>query len=604
MCGITTLINLNKESVEESLLKSMNDLIAHRGPDDDGFYTFQNVGLGHRRLSIIDLSLDGHQPMKCLDKYVIIFNGEIYNYLEIRIELIALGYQFKTKTDTEVIVSAYNEWGINCLQKFNGMWAFLILNIENQELFISRDRFGVKPLYYGNNGKYFAFGSEIKQILKIVNPKLNSNTLADYLVSGLIEHKNDTFFKEVRSFPAGHFMVYQLQTGVHSFERYYEIKKREEIENLDEIDAINLYKETFLSSVQLRLRSDVKVGTCLSGGLDSSWIAALASRLYNRESNQKFTAITAQSILKCNDETSYAEMVAKESPIDWLVIRPEPDDFRNNIDKVIYCQEEPFGTPSVFMQHFVMKMSKDANCTVLLDGQGGDETLLGYERYFTTYLQSLPNNQAIIEFYKLQKNSKLNYKELLLYLFYFTNAGFRKNNLANRYSFLNKSIFDKVSWDQIDIIANASSNVFELQKLEIESTCLPHLLKYEDRNSMWYGIEARLPFLDYRLVEIGLNIKPAYKIKNGWSKNISRIATRNLLPKEIRWRKNKFGFESPDEIWLANTNFFKKAIMESPIINSLSSKKNIEKQIKDKTKLWRLYNIAKWEKLFNVSLDT
>lgn len=603
MCGITTLVNLHKESVEETLLKSMNACIAHRGPDNDGFYTFMNVGLGHRRLSIIDLSKDGHQPMRCLEKYVIIYNGEIYNYIEIRTELIALGYSFKTKSDTEVIVSAYHEWNINCLEKFNGMWAFVILNTESQELFLSRDRFGVKPLYYGNNGKYFAFGSEIKQILKIIKPKLNLNILADYLVTGLIEHKNETFFKDVNSFPAGHFMVYQLKSGVYKIERYYEIKRREEIEKLDEVDSINLYKETFLSAIQLRLRSDVKVGTCLSGGLDSSWIAALASRIYNRETYQNFTAITARSILKANDETQYAEMVANTSPIDWLVVSPDPDDFRNKMDNVIYCQEEPFGTTSVFMQHFVMKMSKDAKCIVLLDGQGGDETLLGYERYFSTYLKSLPERSAFSEFVNLAKNSKLSYIDLFSYLIYFSDAGVRKDRLTNRYSFLNESVFDNVNWDQIDIMANASSNVFDLQKLEIESTCLPHLLKYEDRNSMWYGIEARLPFIDYRLVELGLNIKPAYKIKNGWSKNISRIATRNLLPMEIRWRKNKFGFESPNKQWLSDTDFFKKDIMESDIVNSLSSRKNIEKQLGDGSKLWKLYNIAKWEKIYNVSIS-
>jgi asparagine synthase (glutamine-hydrolysing) len=585
------------------LLTQMNNLISHRGPDDDGVYCFQNIGMGHRRLSIIDLSRDGHQPMNCLDKYVIIFNGEIYNYTEIRTELIALGYTFKTKSDTEVIVSAFHEWGKDCLQKFNGMWAFVILNTENQELFISRDRFGVKPLYYGNNGKFFGFGSEIKQILKIVKPKLNVNILADYLVTGLIEHKSDTFFKEIRSFPAGHFMFYQLKTGVYKIERFYEIKRNEEIEKLDEPDAINLYKETFLNAVQLRLRSDVKVGSCLSGGLDSSFIAALASRLYNNETNQKFLAFTVQSILKSNDETHYAEMVVKTSPIEWLVTKPQISDFRNMMDNVIYCQEEPFGTPSVFMQHFVMKMSKEANCTVLLDGQGGDETLLGYERYFSTYLKSLPLGQAISAFSNLQKNSKLNYKDLLLYLFYFTNAEVRKRNLRSRNNFLNKSFLDSASWDRIDIWANASSNFFDLQKLEIESTCLPHLLKYEDRNSMWHSIEARLPFIDYRLVELGLNIKPEYKIKNGWSKNISRIASRNLLPKEIRWRKVKFGFESPDKLWLSDTEFFRKDIMESPIVNSITTRANLEKQINDNAKLWKLYNIAKWEKAYNVSLE-
>lgn len=603
MCGITALVNLHNSPVEESILKSMNDSIAHRGPDDDGFYTFENVGFGHRRLSIIDLSSDGHQPMKCLDKYVIIFNGEIYNYIEIRTELIKLGYSFKTKTDTEVIVAAYHEWDNHCLQKFNGMWAFVILNTENKELFISRDRFGVKPLYYGNNGKYFAFGSEIKQILKIIKPKLNLNILADYFVTGLISHDTNTFFNDVTSFPAGHFMVYQLQTGIYKIEKFYEIPRRSEIELLDEIDSINLYKATFKSAVQLRLRSDVKVGTCLSGGLDSSWIAAVASRVYKDETSQDFTAITAQSVLKSNDETSYAEMVAKSSPIDWLVTSPNPDDFRNKMDDVIYCQEEPFGTPSVFMQHFVMQMSKEANCIVLLDGQGGDETLLGYERYFSTYLRSLSSRKAISEFMNLTKNSKLDIRDLFLYLFYFSNSEVRKTNLINRYSFLNKSFLEKVNWRQIDILANASKDVFELQKLEMESSCLPHLLKYEDRNSMWYGIEARLPFIDYRLVEIGLNLKPEYKIKNGWSKYLSRVATRNFLPKEIRWRKNKFGFESPDEMWLSDTSFFKKEIVDSEIVNKICNIDKIDKQLEDKSKLWKLYNIAKWEKVYNVNLD-
>jgi asparagine synthase (glutamine-hydrolysing) len=602
MCGITTLVNINGDPVDKSLLKLMNDSISHRGPDDDGFYSFQNVGLGHRRLSIIDLSKDGHQPMECLGKYVIIFNGEVYNYIEIKQELITLGYTFKTKTDTEVIVSAFHEWGSNCLQKFNGMWAFVILNLESNELFISRDRFGVKPLYYGSNGTYFAFGSEIKQILKIVKPKLNLNILADYLVSGLIEHKNDSFFKDIKSLPAGHFMVYNIKNAFYKIDRYYEIRKNEEIEKLDEIDSMNLYRETFYNAVQLRLRSDVKVGTCLSGGLDSSWIAALASRFYKNETNNDFTAITAQSIQKSNDETHFAEMVAKSSPIDWIVTSPSPEDFLGKMDQVIYCQEEPFGTPSVFMQHFVMKMSKAANCTVLLDGQGGDETLLGYERYFPTFLKSLPLEKALVEFGSLQKNTKLNYSDLLFYLFYFSNSGLRKKNLEMRYSFLNKEVLNSVSWDQIEKMSNSTSSVFDLQKMEMESTCLPHLLKYEDRNSMWYGIEARLPFLDYRLVEIGLNLKPNYKIKNGWSKNISRVATRNLLPKEIRWRKHKFGFEAPDKIWLANTAFFKKEIMGSEIINKITSAKNLESQLNDKAKLWKLFNIAKWERAYNVEM--
>ena len=379
MCGISVIINKNDSFVDESSLKTMNDKIMHRGPDGEGFYIDGNVGLGHRRLSIIDLSENANQPM-IYDDIILTYNGEIYNYLELKNELIVKGHKFQTKSDSEVIIKAYKEWSFDCVKKFNGMWAFCIYDKNAKKVFISRDRFGIKPLYYFENKNSIIFGSEIKQLLNFKNELIvNHKLLYEYFYFNLLNHTNETLFQEIFSFPSSSYMVIDLKTKSKEISNYYKLKKKSFNTNADD------FKNAIKNSIKFRLRSDVKVGTCLSGGLDSSYIASQAALL---NKNKNFIAITGKSSDKKNDESKIAEKVVNKFKMNWFVDETNSDEFLSQLDDIIYYQDEPFTNPSIAMQYFVLKKSKDVGCKVMLDGQGGDEILLGYERYFVSYLSS------------------------------------------------------------------------------------------------------------------------------------------------------------------------------------------------------------------------
>ena len=603
MCGISVVINKENKEVENSEIKTINNLISHRGPDDEGFYFGSNFAFGHRRLSILDTSKDGHQPMYYKDKYVITYNGEVYNYIEIKEELTEYGYKFETKTDTEVILAAYDKWGENCVSKFNGMWSFVIHDKENDILFCSRDRFGIKPFYYTEVNNKLVFGSEIKQMLYFHKDNfVNEKILMDYLVIGYEEHTNETFFTNVNKLPQSHNLIYNLKSHKYKIQKYYDINIDNSLKNNSEKESIENYKKSFYNSIKLRLRSDVKVGTCLSGGLDSSAVAAVAAKMY--ESNDKFSAVHAKSTMKISDESNYAKLVAKSSNLDINIIEPKTEDFINNIDEVIKTQEEPFGGPSILMQYFVMQEAKRINCKVMLDGQGGDETLLGYERYYPAYLMSLNFFDGIKNFFKSSKNSKLSIKQLTLYFFYFTNYRIRLHRLKQKNRFVKNKYLKKINKQVVKQNANNYLNIKDLQKSEILLTQLPHLLKYEDKNSMKHSVETRLPFLDYKLLETSLSTNNNFKINNGWTKYILRKTIDKILPKEIVWRKNKIGFEAPTDDWLKSiSKEMQKSINKSEILKKIIDFNNYNYEKLDNKSKWKLFNIAKWEELFNVKIN-
>ncbi len=595
MCGIAGIIHKNNSSVALHQLETMNNAASHRGPDGEGYYLKNNFGLAHRRLSIIDLSENGKQPLHYLDRYTITFNGEIYNYIELKIELEKSGYQFKTQTDTEVILAAYDYWEQECVNHFNGMWAFAIYDEQENRLFCSRDRFGVKPFYYCISGNQFIFGSEIKQLLTIEKPKVNYKILMDYLVYNLEEHTDETFFNNIKKLPAAHHLTYDLATHQFKIEKYYCIKIDETLKNISEKDAINLFQQNMQRSIQWRLRSDVKVGTCLSGGLDSSYISSIASKFYNHP-DEKFSAITAQSISKENDETAFAKQVVEAANLQWFTTQPNRENFLAAIDKEIKCQEEPFFNTSNFMQYFVMKAANQAQIKVLLDGQGGDETILGYKRYYPTLFKSNSVLSFPKIFFQILANGNVSTKELLLQSFYFTNSSFRKIRLKKKHSLIKQEFMELADETWIDKMADAYQNPLSMQLLELQHTQLPRLLKYEDRNSMHFGIETRLPFLDYQLLEFNLSLPTNLKIKNGWSKYILRQSMQNILPNSIAWRKQKVGFESPEKIWLNDDNYFLKTINDSPLLQKIYNNKIPQNNTKHM--LWKLFNIAKWEEIF------
>ncbi len=603
MCGISGIIQKDNSIVAEQAIRVMNDAIAHRGPDAEGIFTNGNIGLGHRRLSILDLSELGSQPMHWNDKYTIVYNGEVYNYLEIREELLAVGYTFQSETDTEVMLAAYDHWGVDCTSRFNGMWSFALYDKEKNSLFCSRDRFGVKPFYYRETATGFFFGSEIKQLLiGQENPVANLPVLLDYLIVGLEDCTTDTFFKEVVKLPAGHNLIYDLHQHSYTIQPFYTIHFSAEAKQWTEEETIANYSKTLSDSVKLRLRSDVKVGTCLSGGLDSSAIASIAAGLYT--GTGKFQAIHAKSEDRKTDESSFAEQVATHLDLELSVIEPTYQDFASNIDTIIETQEEPFGSPSVVMQYFVLEKARAINCLVMLDGQGGDETLLGYERYYPALVRTLPVVKKWNALRDSYKNSKMSIKQTVAYIYYFGNYKLRMRTLKKRAGFIQKRYLESFHSPSLAKLSSAYSDINTLQVQEIKSTQLPHLLRYEDKNSMRHSVEARLPFIDYRAVETALSAKIEYKITNGWTKYLLRKSIEPKLPHSIVWRKNKFGFNAPEDSWLSqHFSIMETAIKSSHILSAIIDWKRFELKNLNPRMQWRLYNLAKWEQLFHVVLE-
>lgn len=599
MCGIAGIISKEENINLNSEINKMLEAIVHRGPDGDGVFIEKNIAFGHRRLAIIDLTDNASQPMFYEEKYVIVFNGEIYNYIEIKKILSEKGYIFKNNSDTEVILAAYDFWGVECVHQFNGMWSFSIYDKTKQVIFCSRDRFGVKPFYYTVNEGKFYFASEIKQLLNNgIEAKANNQILMDYLILGLEDHKNETFFKNIFKLPASNNLIYNLKTNKFEINKYYTLKPNPEYFNISEEKAIEIFKKEINRSLTYRLRSDVKVGTCLSGGLDSSLIASLASKLYKENSNQKFSAITAQSTEKEKDETNYAKKIVDKYDLNWLVVKPSFENFSNDLYSIIKSQEEPFGSPSIYMQNHVMKIAKENGCIVLLDGQGGDETMLGYERYYSSNILSLPFYKIPFAIIKSGINSKLGILKVLKYLFYFGSSKLRTKTIKKRMKFLSKEAINYADFTIFNEIAKCNKDTKKLQILELTKTQLPHLLKYEDRNSMLHSIETRLPFLDYKLVEFLISIPNELKIKDGWTKYILRKSAKDILPDEIAWRKNKFGFEAPENTWLENKEYILNEIKQSKILNKYIVG---EIPINDNRILWKLLNIAIWEKCYEVN---
>jgi asparagine synthase (glutamine-hydrolysing) len=600
MCGIAGIINKKKHSMDlHQSMQNMLAKIAHRGPDGEGIYQERNLVLGHRRLAILDLSKDGIQPMiSACQNMVLVFNGEIYNYLEIKAELIQLGHVFKTKTDTEVILHAYQAWGIDCLQKFNGMWAFALYDKTKNQLFCARDRFGVKPFYFINHENQFVFCSEIKGLLSFLPGKIaNHDSLIDYILTGKTDHHPHGFFKDVQTLAASHYLIYDLARDEVKTKRYYELKPlAHKVSAKDYMTCLN-------DAISLRLRSDVTVGTCLSGGLDSSTVASLAANIYHQQTSQSFSAITAISEQASNDESSYAKMVVDHAKLNWITTKPNYQDFQEQIENIMYIQEEPFASPSIVMQYEVMKAARKASIPVLLDGQGGDETLLGYERYVASHAIEEYRKNGIKGFIQAikastQQNLKLNGLKTAQYVLgtHLPGLRYKLHQFEHRYLAKQKIMAPK----HLKTYADAAKTLFALQKLEIETTNLPALLRFEDKNSMVHSIETRLPFLDYRAVEMALSLPFEVKIHQGWSKHLLRQEMKNQLPADILWRKNKFGFEAPEQIWLSKHHpLMAQAVKQSKLLSELCHTR-LKPEILPQRTLWRLYTIALWEKQFQI----
>ena len=598
MCGITGIIYKNK-NVEAAELEKMTEKIKHRGPDSSGIYMDKNVGFGHRRLSIIDVSDHSNQPFFYKD-LILIFNGAIYNYLEIKDELISHGYIFKTTSDTEVLLLAYDKWGEKKKKKFNGMWSFAIHDKKQNLVFCSRDRFGVKPFYYYADGDQFIFASEIKAVLEIKKvTTVNTQIILQFIETNFTEHNNETFFEGIFKLPGSHSLVYDLKTNVFQIYKYYELEFNAEVSKLNLQDSINLFEEKFQESIKLRLRSDVKIGSALSGGLDSSYIVAISAKQFKVKKD--FNAVTVGSLHKEEDEGDRARIISDCLGIENSIIYPDKNEFEKLIPQVIYSLEEPFGGLSVYMQTFLMKQAQKLGIKVLLDGQGADEVLLGYSNYTAAFLK----NHGLKDNVKFLLNLRSHYdisifKGLLIYLYY-SNFNVRKTYLKLRGLGLKSKYKKLIEYNHIRTLNNSYKNIFELQKNEIFWAQIPQLLRWEDMNSMAYGIETRLPYLDYKFVETCLSINNTFKIFTGWSKYILRKNLQKHIPDEIAWNRKKIGFNPPIEEWWPRSEEITNTINNSQIIKELFKDKF--NYINDRDFEWKLYNIAIWEKLYDMKIS-
>ena len=623
----------------------MNDLLKHRGPDDEGYllanstskeqecfsgtdsvdlikqkhksireanFEKYNVIIGHRRLSIIDLSINGHGPM-CDKNGIcwITYNGEIYNYIELREELKSLGFEFRTNSDTEVILYSYLQWGKDCLTHFNGMWGFGIWDSRDNSLFLAKDRFGIKPLYYTLSSNYFAFSSEIKPLLYIAPEEfeVNESKIPFFILYGNRLNTEETYTERVFSVKPSHYILYK--NGSISSHRYYDVKKN--TENVHDKKYLKEQLVTLLTdSIKLRFRSDVPVGTCLSGGFDSSTIVSLSSGMYSGKLNT-FSAVWNEK--EC-DESKYIDIVNKKFNCIENKIIPKPEDFENILDKLTYFQEIPTEGPGLYPQWYVMKKAKE-KIKVLLDGQGGDEVFGGYYS-IETYLRSIVADKEIKEILRELKNfisflNKQGIHSFSNWLFprfynkiiriYFT----KQHRILKEH--LIKGIKKRNIYFDSRLTKKFDNNINNLSYHYLYNLTIPTLLHYEDRASMAHSIESRVPFLDYRLVEFGINLNPKYLINKSISRPLFRESIANFIPDEIVKRTDKLGYPTPFTKW-------SRTLLKSLILDTLLSpnskiteyinidylKKRLNKHFSDQIdfswNIWRLLALEKFLLLY------
>ena len=644
MCGISGIIQLQGQANQlSSILKKMNDKLKHRGPDDEGFTLFSDgkatcfagkdtptwslnsnhpfapkrhidsalenpvqLGFGHRRLAIIDLSAGGHQPM-CLyedQRIWITLNGEIYNYIELREELKQVGYTFHTESDVEVVLAAYKHWGEACLAHFNGMWSFVIFDMQKNRLFGARDRFGVKPLYYLHNEKHFAFASEQKALLEVPSYKqeVNLDAMLPFLLYGQVELESEGFFKELYELKPGHFFLFDLtnnQLELHSYFQLNVQKKNPSFNAASFEEARKKTKELIKQAVQIRFRSDVPIGFCLSGGLDSSTIVCTAAEIAKEESISSlkhgiktFTATNDSPL----DESKWAKQIINYTKAEWNDVKVDSRTLVEDIQKLIYYQDIPLASTSTYAQSRVMKAAHENGISILIDGQGGDELYAGYQTFYYSYFKQLFNSFQWKTLFKESQslgNSPVALKELF--------TAFLKINLSKTpvqiRKLLSKKLKPETNIINPDFLRSKAAQVsfkgdFSSESLNqrLKSYCaenyLKSLLRWEDRCSMQHSIESRTPFSDdIHLIEAAFSLPANYKIKNGWSKYILREAIKGVVPEAIRLRKDKKGFSIPQNNWLMEQERAFNELFKS--LNHLDTHELIRKEYIESN--WKLF---------------
>lgn len=667
MCGITGFVTA--QAMERTALESANTLLAHRGPDDEGFAWFGSagvrctqrgrardeqgrqelgsassqshqdwfLGLGHRRLAIVDLSPAGHQPMSYKGRYWISYNGEVYNHVELRRELEAAGHRFVSQSDTEVILAAYDQWGADCLQRFNGMWAFALYDAQRGTLLLARDRFGVKPLYYwiAPSGM-LAFASEIKAftVLPGWRARVNRQRAHDFLAWAQIDHTDETLFEG----------VFQIQGGCHvqldvspagraqlasrasqrlpGIGRWYELKGKTFSGDL--VEAADEFQRHLSDSVNLRLRADVPVGSCLSGGLDSSAIVCLVNRsLRACGAADRQKTFSAGASVPRFDERHFMEEVIRATGVDAHFVVPEMDNLFPQLDAITWHQDEPFGSTSIYAQWSVFQLAARNGVKVMLDGQGADELLGGYHGFFGARLAGLARQARFIALgqeaaavrrahgYSWLRQARSMAGQL------FPSAIIKLGRLRGGAKHTARWLdIPRLGIEPRDPVADyggRGASVHDMSRGQLLAASLPQLLHWEDRDSMAHSVEARVPFLDYRLVEFALGLPDEFKVHRGVTKRVMREGMKGILPEPIRTRRDKLGFATPEEVWVREQSpatfraHLQQAIAASDGVLKPAALEIFDEVVAGRRPFdffsWRLISYGAWIKRFGVSLN-
>jgi asparagine synthase (glutamine-hydrolysing) len=666
MCGIFGYIG--DSPLVAQAIHSMSEVLRHRGPDDEGFLVFRggtaialsgadtpssvledrgNRGvprgtlrpgepfdaqcwaIGHRRLSIVDLSAAGHQPMSGDGgRSWIAFNGEVYNFVELRQELEAIGARFSTGTDTEVLLAAYARWGTDCFGRLRGMWALAIVDITSGELVLARDPYGIKPLYLCSGDGWMAFASEIKAftVLNGWFAKARLDGIADFLVYEQSDHREESLFEGVRQLPPGCLMRLPLRgdparQAESRPERWYNLTEAVASRGVTDADIRSIVDE----SVRLHLRADVPVGSCLSGGIDSSSIVALAAqRIRDLGSSRSLMTITASAEDSRIDETRYAAMAAEAAGAIPNIVAPSADKLLADLDDLVWHQDEPFVSSSIFVQWCVFGKAKELGLTVMLDGQGADEAFGGYRGFIGAFLVEELHHGGmrnwIRRMYEVRSGTALPIHRLLGYTVAYSSPRLRRLlGLMDGRSFAQRTWlspgFRSIAASRPDPRrAGNWSSVASMSMDMVERSNLPMLLRWEDRNSMAFSIEARVPFVDRQVIEAAIATPAIAKLGRGVQKQVLRSAMRGVVPDAILDRKDKLGFLSSEELWMTRTHrwqfraLLQQAVEGLPGIVSPSILRDFDAVCEGRKRFdyrfWRSICLDRWRRRFSVNIPT
>jgi len=613
MCGIAGIYSIQDNNVSRLNIQNMLDTMPYRGPDDSGIYLDGNVGLGHLRLSILDLSNAGHQPMPSQDnRYVMSYNGEVYNYKELALELNSFGWVFHTGSDTEVILAAYQQWGEKCLDKFNGMWAMAIWDTLEKTLFCARDRFGVKPFYYHFNNDQFTFASEIKALIqnKNIDATMDEQTVGRFIRYQKKPEFEATSFKGIKQIKPGGY-CYVTKKGIEHH-TYWQLPDKSSTEKIkSEKELIATLEELFCDSVDLRLRSDVPVGACLSGGIDSS---AIVGEINRKKRDIKTFTVGYKGVE--HDETEYARDVIKRNEfVDSSISFPNGEDLFEVLKTTTWHYDEPTWNAAAYSWWHVMKLAQSQDVTVILNGQGADELFAGYPTYYLSYMRQLLTSGKFGYFYDELKAMQKRYdisafdivKLLVGPMLTTTKRSLQKQRGNSIASYLCQDFSGSFLDHERAIEANGYSNLSTHLKNDIEISRLPMLLQAEDRFSMAFSLESRVPWLDYRIAEFARRLPDNNLLYMGSTKQLIKQSLSQHIPQSILNRQDKKGYSTPGDDWLKKD---KSGVIRDYLNSGIIDQQNIFnkhklRQMVSKTGLnnvpknfWQILSTLVWHETF------